>query len=121
MRKRQELEQRMSDVLTYMQSLSAATGVPPPASLFAQPPPPDPYSTSVSGDKLYLCMIVIYLVSHALSSSLCRDNRRHQMIRMLRHLQIRQLQISHLEIFVCDIGTCVVNLCGEFQMNLYHC
>jgi hypothetical protein len=47
-RKRQELEQRMSDVLTYMQSLSAATGVPPPASLFAQPPPPDPYSTPVS-------------------------------------------------------------------------
>jgi hypothetical protein len=44
-RKRQELEQRMSDVLTYMQSLSAATGVPPPASLFAQPPPPDPYSS----------------------------------------------------------------------------
>jgi hypothetical protein len=38
----------MSDVLTYMQSLSAATGVPPPASLFAQPPPPDPYSTPVS-------------------------------------------------------------------------
>jgi hypothetical protein len=58
------------DVLTYMQSLSAATGVPPPASLFAQPPPPDPYSTPVSGDKLYLCMIVIYLVSHAISSPL---------------------------------------------------
>jgi hypothetical protein len=97
----------MSDVLTYMQSFNAATGVPPPASLFAQPPPPDPYSTAVSGDKLYLCMIVIYLISHAISSSLCRDNRRHQMIRMLRHLQIKQLQISHLKIFVCDIGkTC---------------
>jgi hypothetical protein len=62
---------------------------------------------------LYLCMIVIYLVSHAISSSLCRDNRRRQIIRMLHHLQIRQLQISHLEIFICDIGACVVSLCGE--------
>jgi hypothetical protein len=44
-RKRQELEQRMSALLTYMH---AATGVPPPATLFAQPPPPDPYSTPVS-------------------------------------------------------------------------
>jgi hypothetical protein len=44
-RKRQELEQRMSALLTYMH---AATGVPPPPSLFAQPPPPDPYSTPVS-------------------------------------------------------------------------
>jgi hypothetical protein len=112
-RKRQELEQRMSDVLTYMQSLCAATGVRPPASQFAQPPPPDPYSTPMSGDKLYLCMIVIYLVSHAISSPLCRDNRRHQMIRMLRHLQIRQLQISHLEICVVNfiiVNSCVVNL-----------
>jgi hypothetical protein len=49
------VEQRMREILAYMESLGAATGVAPPASLFSPPrpppPPPDPFSTSVSMDK----------------------------------------------------------------------
>jgi hypothetical protein len=48
-------QQRMREILAYMDSLSAATGVAPPASLFytprPRPPPPDPFSTPVSMDK----------------------------------------------------------------------
>jgi hypothetical protein len=47
--------QRMREILTYMQSLGAATGVALPASLFspprAPPPPPDPFYTPMSMDK----------------------------------------------------------------------
>jgi hypothetical protein len=46
---------RMSEILAYMQSLGAAMGVTPPASLFSSPRPPpppfDPFSTPVSMDK----------------------------------------------------------------------
>jgi hypothetical protein len=48
-------QQRMRKILAYMESLGAATGVAPPASLFSPPrpppPPPDPFSTPVSMDK----------------------------------------------------------------------
>ena len=51
-RKRAQLEteqQRMADILRYMQTLGAATGVAPPASLFTPPRPPgDAFSTPVS-------------------------------------------------------------------------
>jgi hypothetical protein len=46
---------RMREILAYMQSLGAATGVAPPVLLFSpprpRPPPPDPFSTPVSMDK----------------------------------------------------------------------
>jgi hypothetical protein len=48
-------QQRMREILAYMESLGAATGVAPPALLFSPPrpplPPPDPFSTPVSMDK----------------------------------------------------------------------
>ena len=51
-RKRAQLEteqQRMADILRYMQTLGAATGVAPPASLFAPPRHPgDAFSTPVN-------------------------------------------------------------------------
>ena len=51
-RKRAQLEteqQRMADILRYMQTLGAATGVAPLASLFNPPRPPgDVFSTPVS-------------------------------------------------------------------------
>jgi hypothetical protein len=53
---REAEQQRMRDILAYMQTLGASTGVAPPASLFMtppRPPPPasDPFSTPVSMDK----------------------------------------------------------------------
>jgi hypothetical protein len=53
---REAEQQRMRDILAYMQTLGAATGVAPPASLFMTPPrppppPSDPFSTPVSMDK----------------------------------------------------------------------
>jgi hypothetical protein len=48
-------QQRMREILAYMESLGTATGVAPPALLFSPPrpppPPPDPFSTPVSMDK----------------------------------------------------------------------
>ena len=53
-----EAEQwRMAEILQYMQSLGAATGVAPPPSLFAPPPPPH-YSTPVSKNVL-VCMFML--------------------------------------------------------------
>ena len=53
-----EAEQwRMVEILQYMQSLGAATGVAPPPSLFAPPPPPH-YSTPVSINVL-VCMFML--------------------------------------------------------------
>jgi hypothetical protein len=40
--KREVERLRMSEILAYMQSLGAATGVTPPASLFSPPRPPPP-------------------------------------------------------------------------------
>jgi hypothetical protein len=48
-------QQRMREILAYMESLGAAMGVALPASLFSPPrpppPPPDPFCTPVSMDK----------------------------------------------------------------------
>lgn len=52
-------QRRMVEILQYMQSLGAATGVAPPPSLFAPPPPPPPhYSTPVSINVL-VCMFML--------------------------------------------------------------
>ena len=57
-----EAEQwRMAEILQYMQSLSAATGVVPPPSLFTPPPPPH-YSTPVSINVL-VCMFMLTVKS----------------------------------------------------------
>ena len=89
---RVEAEQRrMAEILQYMQSLGAATGVAPPPSLFAPPPPPPPhYSTPVSINvlvcmfmltvkpsgvwKFYSCIVYIYLISHMQSLLLCVES-----------------------------------------------
>ena len=57
---RVEAEQRrMAEILQYMQSLGAATGVVSPPSLFAPPPPPTPhYSTPLSINVL-VCMFML--------------------------------------------------------------
>ena len=53
---REAEQQRMADILQYMQSLGAAMGVVLPPSLFAPPQPPPPhYSTHVSINFL-VCM-----------------------------------------------------------------
>ena len=58
----QEAEQRrMVEILQYMQSLGAATGVAPPPLLFVPPPPPPPpphYFTPVSINVL-VCMFML--------------------------------------------------------------
>ena len=52
-------QRRMVEILQYMQSLGAATGVVPPPSLFAPPPTPSPhYSTPVSINIL-VCMFML--------------------------------------------------------------
>ena len=48
---REAEQQRMTEILNFMQSLGAATGVAPPASLFAPIRPPDQFSTPVSMHK----------------------------------------------------------------------
>ena len=61
--KREAEQRRMSEILQYMQSLGAATGVVPPPSLFAPPPPPTPhYSTPVSINVL-VCMFMLTVKS----------------------------------------------------------
>ena len=58
---REAEQRRMAEILQYMQSLSAATGVVPPPSLFAPPPPPPPpphYYTPVSINIL-VCMFML--------------------------------------------------------------
>ena len=60
---REAEQQRMVEILQYMQSLGAATGVVPPPSLFAPPPPPPHhYSTSVSINVL-VCMFMLTVKS----------------------------------------------------------
>ena len=86
---REAEQRRMVEILQYMQSLGAATGVLPPPSLFAPPPPPQnstPVSINVlvcmfmltvkpSGVyKFYSCMVYIYLVSHMQSLLLCAES-----------------------------------------------
>ena len=58
---REAEQQRMAEILQYMQSLGATTGVAPPPSLFAPPPPPPPpphYSITVSINVL-VCMFML--------------------------------------------------------------
>jgi hypothetical protein len=56
---REAEQRRMVEILQYMQSIGAATGVAPPPSLFAPPPPPPPhYSTPVSINVL-VCMFML--------------------------------------------------------------
>jgi hypothetical protein len=73
-------QQRMAEILQYMQSLGAATGVAPPPTLFAPPPPP--HATTPVSMNVLVCMfmltvkpqhylepsatlmVYIYLVSH---------------------------------------------------------
>ena len=50
-------QQRMAEILQYMQSLGAATGILPPPSLFAPPPPPQ-NSTPMSINVL-VCMFML--------------------------------------------------------------
>ena len=54
---REAEQQRMAEILQYMQSLGGATGVLPPPSLFAPPPPPQ-NSTPVSINVL-VCMFML--------------------------------------------------------------
>ena len=54
---REAEQQRMAEILQYIQSLGAATGVVPPPSLFAPPPHPH-YSTPVSINVL-VCMFML--------------------------------------------------------------
>ena len=52
---REAEQRRMTEILQYMQSLGAATGVAPPPSLFAPPPH---YSTPMSINVL-VCMFML--------------------------------------------------------------
>ena len=54
---REAEQRRMAEILQYMQSLGAATGVVPPPSLFSPPPPPH-YSTPV-GINILVCMFML--------------------------------------------------------------
>jgi hypothetical protein len=58
---REAEQRRMVEILQYMQSIGAATGVAPPPSLFAPPPPPH-YSTPVSINVL-VCMFMLTVKS----------------------------------------------------------
>ena len=54
---REAEQRRMAEILQYMQSLGAATGIAPPPSLFTPPPPPH-YSTPVSINVL-VCIFML--------------------------------------------------------------
>ena len=58
---REAEQRRMAEILQYMKSLDAATGVVPTPSLFAPPPPPPPhYSTPMSINVLvYMFMLTV--------------------------------------------------------------
>jgi hypothetical protein len=70
-------QQRMVNILQYMQSLGVAMGVSLPTALFAPPPPQ--LSTHVSMRFLVMYDIYLSCLTHAFYS-LCRVNQRHQMI-----------------------------------------
>lgn len=69
-------QQRMAEMFQYMQSFGAAQGLAPPPPLF---PPADlaQFHTPVSIKFLVLHNIYSSGLTNAISS-LCRDNRRHQ-------------------------------------------
>ena len=52
-------QQRMAEILQYMQSLGAATGVLPPPSLFAPPPPPPPQNSTPVSINVLVCMFML--------------------------------------------------------------
>jgi hypothetical protein len=70
-------QQRMANILQYMQSPSVAMGLSLPAALFAPPPPQ--LSTHVSMRFLVMYDIYLSCLTHVFCS-LCRVNQRHQMI-----------------------------------------
>ena len=57
--KREAEQRRMSEILQYMQSLGAATGVVPPPSLFAPPPPPPPHYSTPMSINVLVCMFML--------------------------------------------------------------
>ena len=56
---RQAEQRRMAEILQYMQSLGAATGVTPPPSLFAPHPPPPPYYSTPVSINVLVCMFML--------------------------------------------------------------
>ena len=55
-----EVEQwRMAEILQYMQSLGAATGVVLPPSLFVPPPPPPPHYSTPMSINVLVCMFML--------------------------------------------------------------
>ena len=56
---REAEQQRMAEILQYMQSLGAATGVLPPPSLFAPPPPPPPQNSTPVSINVLVCMFML--------------------------------------------------------------
>ena len=56
---REAEQQRMAEILQYMQSLGATTGVLPPPSLFAPPPPPPPQNSTPVSINVLVCMFML--------------------------------------------------------------
>ena len=56
---REAEQRRMVDILQYMQSLSATTGVVPPPSLFAPPTPPPPHYSTPMSINVLVCMFML--------------------------------------------------------------
>ena len=56
---REAEQRRMAEILQYMQSLGAATGVVPPPSLFAPLPPPPPQNSTPVSIIVLVCMFIL--------------------------------------------------------------
>ena len=56
---REAEQRRMAEILQYMQSLGAATGVAPPPSLFAPPPSPPPHYSTPMSINVLVCMFML--------------------------------------------------------------
>ena len=56
---REAEQRRMEEILQYMQSLGAATGVVPPPSLFAPPPTPPPHYSTLVSKNVLVCMFML--------------------------------------------------------------
>ena len=56
---REAEQQRMAEILQYMQSLGAAMGVLPPPLLFAPPPPPPPQNSTLVSINVLVCMFML--------------------------------------------------------------
>ena len=60
---REAEQRRMADILQYIQSLGAATGVVPPPSLFALPTPPPPHYSTPMSINVLVCMFMLTVKS----------------------------------------------------------